>query len=180
MTLASSPVVRPSHDGDVPVIAAIYAHHVLHGTASFEEVAPTVEDIARRRAGLLEQGFPYLVAEIDGCVVGYAYAGFYRVRSAYRFTVEDSIYIHPDWERRGIGRALLPELIVRCETLGYRQMVAVIGGADNAGSIGLHAAFGFEHAGRLPSVGFKFGRWLDSVLMQRPLGDGDRSLPPSP
>ncbi|MCW2248927.1 phosphinothricin acetyltransferase [Azospirillum fermentarium] len=173
MTASPAVRVRPSHDGDVAAITAIYAHHVLNGTASFEEVAPDAAEIARRRAGMLAQGFPYLVAEIGGEVVGYAYAGLYRTRSAYRFTAEDSIYIHPDRARQGIGRALLPELLDRCTALGYRQMVAVIGGTDNLGSIGLHAAFGFTHAGRLPAVGFKFGRWIDSVLMQRPLGDGD-------
>lgn len=177
MPVPPSLTVRPSRDDDVAAITAIYAHHVLHGTASFEEAAPDAAEIARRRAAVLEQGFPYLVAESDGAVVGYAYAGLYRVRSAYRFTAEDSIYIHPDRARQGIGRALLPVLIDRCTALGYRQMVAVIGGADNAGSIGLHSAFGFAHVGRLPAVGFKFGRWIDSILMQRPLGEGADSVP---
>lgn len=177
MTAFPSVHVRLSRDEDVAAITAIYAHHVLNGTASFEETAPDAADIARRRAAVLDQGFPYLVAEIGGEVAGYAYAGLYRVRSAYRFTAEDSIYIHPDRARQGIGRALLPVLLDRCTALGYRQMVAVIGGADNAGSIGLHAAFGFTHAGRLPAVGFKFGRWIDSILMQRPLGEGSTTLP---
>lgn len=177
MPVPPSLTVRPSQDGDVAAITAIYAHHVLHGTASFEEAAPDAAEIARRRAAVLAQGFPYLVAESGGAVVGYAYAGLYRVRSAYRFTAEDSIYIHPDRARQGIGRALLPVLIDRCTALGYRQMVAVIGGADNAGSIGLHTAFGFAHVGRLPAVGFKFGRWIDSILMQRPLGEGAGALP---
>jgi L-amino acid N-acyltransferase YncA len=170
-------IIRPSSDADMPAIAAIYGHHVLHGYASFEEVPPEVDEMRRRRAELLQRDMPYLTAELDDRVVGYAYAGLYRPRIAYRFTVEDSIYVAPDAPRRGIGRALLGDLIARTAALGYRQMVAVIGDTGNMASIGLHAALGFRVVGTLPSVGFKHGRWVDSVFMQRPLGPGDSTLP---
>jgi len=169
--------LRPSADSDVPAIAAIYAHHVRTGLASFEIVPPTEEEIARRRLEVLKRGLPFLVAEFAGTVVGYAYASAYRARPAYRSTLEDSIYIHPNHARKGIGRLLLQALIADCEAKGYRQMIAVIGDSGNAPSIGLHRAFGFEHAGTLRSVGFKFGRWVDTVLMQRRLGPGDSKLP---
>ncbi len=169
--------LHPSTDADVPAIAAIYAHHVRTSLASFEIVPPTEEEIARRRLEVLKRRLPFLVAEIAGTVVGYAYAGPYRLRPAYRATLEDSIYVHPDHARQGIGRLLLQALIAGCEAKGYRQMIAVIGDSGNAPSIGLHRAFGFEHAGILRSVGFKFGRWVDSVLMQRSLGPGDTALP---
>ena len=133
--------------------------------------------MGRRRAEILGKGFPYLVAELGGHVVGYAYANHYRPRIAYRFSVEDSIYVAPDAPRKGIGRALLSNLIARCTGQGYRQMVAVIGDTQNLGSVGLHAALGFRVVGTLPSIGFKHGRWVDSVFMQRPLGPGDSSLP---
>ena len=171
------PALRASTDADVPAITSIYAHHVLNGLASFEVVPPAAEEMARRRNDVLMRGLPFLVAEIAGNVVGYAYANLYRVRPAYRFTLEDSIYIHPDYTRRGIGRLLLQKLIGCCEKQGYRQMIAVIGDSGNESSIGLHRAFGFEHAGTLRSVGLKFGRWVDTVLMQRPLGPGNGSLP---
>lgn len=170
-------IIRPSRDDDMPAITAIYAHHVLHGLGSFEEVPPTEEEMRRRRAELLDRGLPYLTAELDGRVVGYAYAGPYRPRIGYRYTAEDSIYVAPDAPRRGIGRALLSDLIARMAALGYRQMVAVIGDTGNMGSIGLHAALGFRVVGTLPSVGFKHGRWVDSLFMQRPLGPGDTTLP---
>lgn len=173
-------IIRPSRDDDIPAIAAIYGHHVLHGLASFEEVPPDEAEIARRRADILARNLPYLTAELDGRVVGYAYAGLYRPRSAYRFSVEDSIYVAADAPRRGIGRALLSDLIARCAALGYRQMVAVIGDTGNTASIALHAALGFRVVGTLPSVGFKHGRWVDSVFMQRPLGAGDSLLPGEP
>jgi phosphinothricin acetyltransferase len=175
--MAPCPTLRPSADADVPAIAAIYAHHVRTGLASFETEPPTGVEMARRRLDVLKHGLPFLVAEIGGTVVGYAYASPYRARPAYRFTLEDSIYIHPDHTRKGIGRLLLEAVIASCEGKGYRQMVAVIGDSGNASSIGLHRAFGFEHAGTLRSVGFKFGRWVDTVLMQRPLGVGGRTLP---
>jgi len=162
-------LVRPSTDADVAQIAAIYSHHVLHGVATFETDTPDVSEIARRRSDVLSRGLPWLVAEVDGRVDGYAYAAPYRPRAAYRFTLEDSIYIHPNHLGQGIGKLLLPELIAQCEAHGAKQMIAVIGGADNPGSIRLHEKFGFRHAGRLQSVGFKFERWLDTLLMQRPL-----------
>jgi phosphinothricin acetyltransferase len=165
-------LIRPAEDGDDAAIAAIYRHHVLHGVASFEEVAPEPDEIARRRHDILERGLPYLVAEREGRVVGYCYAGLYRTRSAYRFTLEDSIYIDAAEIRRGIGRALLSELVERCGGLGYRQMIAVIGGRDQWPSIRLHEALGFARVGLLPAVGFKFGQWVDIVLMQRALGPG--------
>jgi L-amino acid N-acyltransferase YncA len=172
--------LRPSQDADLDAIQAIYAHHVLTGLGSFEEVPPDIAEMARRRAATLALNLPYLVAEAeDGRVIGYAYAAPYRTRSAYRYTVEDSIYVAADAARRGVGQALLAALIERCTALGYRQMVAVIGDSGNAGSIALHASQGFVRTGLLPSVGCKFGRWVDSVLMQRPLGPGDREQPPA-
>ncbi|CAO3357850.1 N-acetyltransferase family protein [Azospirillum melinis] len=171
--------VRASAHGDIPAITALYAHHVLHGTASFEEVPPDEAEIARRRADILGRGLPYLAAECEGRLVGYAYAGLYRTRSAYRFTLENSVYVADGMGRRGIGRALMDPLIEMCEAAGYRRMIAAIGDSANHGSIGLHSACGFRHVGILPAVGFKFGCWLDGVLMERPLGDGSDSPPAS-
>ena len=171
-------LVRPSADADVPDIARIYGHHVLHGLASFEEVTPAVEEMARRRADILSKGFPYLVAEEAGQVVGYAYCSAYRPRSGYRFSVEDSIYVAPGRGGAGIGSLLLPRLVDAATALGARQMIAVIGDSANHGSIRLHARFGFRHAGTLEAIGFKLGRWVDSVLMQRALGEGASTLPP--
>lgn len=170
--------VRASAEHDLEAITAIYAHWVLHGSASFEEVPPSQDEMAARRAKVLKSGLPYLVAVDDaGAILGYAYATIYRERSAYRYTAEDSIYVHPEHGRRGVGAALLAELIRECEARGCRQMIAVIGDSANAGSIGLHERMGFRPAGVLKSVGFKFGRWLDSVRMQRALGPGDSALP---
>lgn len=170
-------VVRDSRDDDLPAIHVIYEHHVRTGLGSFEEVPPDIEEMRRRRAIILADRLPYLVAEIDGRIAGYAYAGRYRPRSAYRFSVEDSIYVAPDASRRGVGKALLAELIERCTRDGYRQMIAVIGDSANHGSIGLHEAAGFTQAALLAAIGFKFGRWVDSVMMQRPLGPGQTTLP---
>ena len=170
-------VIRPSRDGDVATVAAIYAHHVRHGIASFEEVPPQPDEIARRRADILALGLPYLVAEQGDQVVGYAYASRYRTRSAYRYAVEDSIYIEAEKVGRGIGRALLGDLIGRCTALGYRQMVAVIGGSETRPSIRLHETLGFTRAGVLRAIGFKFGSWIDCVLMQRALGSGATTFP---
>lgn len=172
-----APIIRPSRDEDVAAIAAIYGYHVLHGVASFEEEPPAVEEIARRRGAILAHGLPYLVAERAGKVIGYCYAGPFRPRSGYRFTLEDSIYIDAGETGRGIGRSLLQPLLGQCAELGYRQMVAVIGGQETVASIRLHEALGFVHCGVLPAVGFKFGRWVDIVLMQRPLGAGQSILP---
>jgi len=173
--IADGLVIRPSRETDVLEITTIYGYHVLHGLASFEEVPPELDEIASRRREILAHGLPYLVAERSGRVLGYCYAGPYRTRSAYRFTLEDSIYIDQTEAGRGLGRALLAALLDRCTELGYRQMVAVIGGSDTWPSIRLHAALGFTRAGVLRAVGFKFGRWVDIVLMQRALGPGQRS-----
>ena len=170
-------IIRPSCDEDLPTIAAIYAHHVLNGLASFEEVPPEIEEIARRRGDIVARGLPYLVAEADGKVLGYCYAGPFRPRVAYRYTLEDSIYIDPAAVGRGLGRVLLSAVLARSEELGYRQMVAVIGGRETVASIRLHAALGFTEVGVLTGVGFKFGRWVDSVLMQRALGPGTATPP---
>jgi L-amino acid N-acyltransferase YncA len=161
--------VRDSRDDDVADMQAIYAHHVLHGTASFEEEPPSLAEMMRRRADVLARGLPYLVGEIDGRVVGYSYATPYRARSAYRFSIENSVYVRHDLGRSGIGSALLAELIKRCEAGEWREMIAIIGDSGNTASIGLHARLGFRMVGTLQNVGLKFGRWLDTVLMQRSL-----------
>jgi phosphinothricin acetyltransferase len=170
-------IVRPATAADIPAATLIYAHHVRTGLASFEETPPTAAEMLRRFERVVGLGLPYLVAEVEGGVRGYAYAAPYRERTAYRFTVENSVYIDRDWGRRGLGQALMRELIALSAAAGKRQMIAVIGDSANAASIGLHAALGFRLAGTLPSVGFKFGRWVDSVLMVRPLGDGDATRP---
>lgn len=169
--------LRDSAPGDAEAIAAIYAHHVRFGLGTFEETPPSVDEIRQRREGILALGLPFLVATVGERIVGYAYVGLYRTRSAYRYTLEDSIYVAAEAARRGVGRALLARLIERCDGLGYRQMVAVIGDSDNRASIRLHAALGFEHIGVQPAVGFKHGRWVDSILMQRALGAGAATLP---
>jgi L-amino acid N-acyltransferase YncA len=170
-------IVRDSLDADLPAIADIYGHAVRTGTASFEYDPPDAAEMGRRRADVLSKGFPYLVAELDGAVVGYAYANTYRMRPAYRFSVEDSIYIAPDRQGAGIGRQLLPALLRRCEALGLRLIIAVIGDSATLPSIRLHAACGFTHAGALPNVGWKHGKWLDSVFMVCPLGPGAGAPP---
>lgn len=170
-------VVREAGEDDMAAVQAIYTEHVNHGLASFEETPPDVAEITRRMKTLKADGYPYLVAEMDGVVRGYAYGGPLRPRPAYRFTVEDSIYVDAECAGKGIGSALLEELIEKCTALGFRQMVAVIGDSDNAASIKLHARFGFEKTGVQRSLGFKLGRWVDQVLMQRALGEGDETLP---
>ncbi|MBN8889241.1 MAG: GNAT family N-acetyltransferase [Rhodospirillales bacterium 70-18] len=172
------PVIRAATNADLPAVAGIYGHHVLHGTASFETEPPELAEMARRRAALLEQGYPYLVAEQGGVVVGYAYASTYRPRAAYRDTVENSVYLRPDAAGRGTGGLLLAALIAECEARGFRQMIAVVGDSANAPSIRLHQRHGFRLVGTLRSVGNKHGRWLDTVLLQRALGPGD-TLPPT-
>ena len=169
--------IRPAVSEDLEEITAIYGHHVLHGLASFEETAPTVEEMASRYSALVELGYPYLVASDGIRLLGYAYAGPYRTRPAYRFSVENSVYISKDAIGLGAGGRLLDALIRDCEAGGFRQMIAVIGDSDNAASIGLHASRGFERAGLLANVGFKHGRWVDSVFMQRALGSGGDDLP---
>ncbi|MGA8002962.1 MAG: N-acetyltransferase family protein [Pseudolabrys sp.] len=170
--------LRPARASDVPAVTRIYAHAVEQGTASFELIAPDEAEMGRRMQHLLADNFPYLTAEVAGVVCGYAYAGPYRARPAYRWTVEDSVYIASDMHGRGIGRALLKALIETSEARGFRQMIAVIGDSTKqASSVGLHAALGFQHVGILLDVGFKHGRWLDSVLMQRALGDAGSTSP---
>jgi L-amino acid N-acyltransferase YncA len=171
------PEIRPATAADLPAITETYQHAVLYGTATFELIPPDLAEMTRRYGVLRESGFPYFVAALEGRVVGYAYAGAYRPRPAYRFTVENSVYLQPDIHRRGIGLQLLQRLIAESEARGYRQMIAVIGDSANAGSIGVHAKCGFEMIGTHPNVGFKFGRWLDTVMMQRALGEGATTLP---
>ena len=171
------PMVRDATHEDLAAVQAIYAHHVAHGLASFEETAPDEAEIARRRAAILDLGLPYLVAEVDGRVKGFAYASPYRPRSAYRYSVEDSVYVAPESMRLGVGGVLLGDLIERCQALGYRQMVAIIGDSCNTPSIDLHAKMGFQPGGIIRSVGFKLGRWVDQVIMQRALGEGDDTPP---
>jgi L-amino acid N-acyltransferase YncA len=172
--------IRPSTDADLAAITAIYGWNVLNGLGTFEEVPPDQAEMARRRGAFLAKGLPYLVAEEDGVVLGYTYAGPFRLRAAYRYTVEDSVYVGPDAVGKGVGRALLAALIEACEALGLRQMCAVIGDSGNAASIGLHAALGFEHKGVFPDMGYKFGRWVDLVWMQRPLNGGGSREPDAP
>jgi L-amino acid N-acyltransferase YncA len=176
---ASGPVtVRAAVAGDLAAIAAIYTHHVETGLGTFELAAPDGAEMRRRWQDVVERGLPYLVAVLpERAVAGYAYASPYRARPGYRYTVEDSVYVDPDCTGQGAGRALLAALIAACAPLGYRQMVAVIGGSDNAASIGLHAALGFERVGCLTAVGRKFDRWVDTVLMQRALGSGGATAP---
>ena len=169
--------IRPVSLADIPAITRIYAHAVLQGTATFELDPPDEAEMTRRMKALLDGGFPYIVAENGGALAGYAYAGPYRTRPAYRFTVEDSIYVDPNTHRRGVGRVLLTHLIEEAERRGFRQMIAVIGDSANAPSIEVHRALGFRMVGSFESVGFKFGRWLDSVLMQRDLGPGAKTTP---
>jgi phosphinothricin acetyltransferase len=161
----------------VPAITAIYAHHVLHGLASFEIEPPSENEMRQRRLDIVRRDLPYLVAECAGEVVGYAYVSPYRLRPAYCHTAENSVYLHPAWAGRGIGRQLMSALLAECEVRGLRQIVAVIGDSANSASIGLHKSLGFREVGVLRAVGFKFGRWVDSVLMQRDLGAGDRTPP---
>jgi phosphinothricin acetyltransferase len=169
--------IRDLTPDDLEAVTRIYARHVLHGTATFEEIPPTIDDMISRYRKIRGLGLPWLVAEDGPSFLGYAYADRFRDRSAYRFTLEDSVYIDPAFHRRGAGRALLRELLARCETLGYRQMIAVIGDSANLGSIGVHRAVGFADAGVYRDVGLKFGRWLDTVLMQKTLGPGGTTIP---
>ncbi|MGZ3410438.1 MAG: N-acetyltransferase family protein [Xanthobacteraceae bacterium] len=169
--------IRPAEPADLPAITAIYDEAVRFGTASFELEPPDLAEMRQRMQSLQNEGYPYLVAMREGALAGYAYAGPYRPRLAYRFAVEDSIYIAPYARRTGVGRCLLDALIVACEQRGYRQMLAVIGDSANVASIELHRRAGFELVGAFANVGYKFGRWLDSVMMQRALGEGASSLP---
>ncbi len=170
-------IVRSATTADAPALAAIYGDACLHGVGTFEEVPPSVEEMARRMAAVQARGLPYVVAEQDDELLGLAYAGPFRLRAAYRYTVEDSVYISPKAKGMGVGRAVLSRVIDDCTALGLRQIIAVIGGSGNAGSIGLHTALGFTRQGVMPAVGFKFGRWEDIVLMQRPLNAGAETAP---
>jgi phosphinothricin acetyltransferase len=165
-------LIRDATTADMPAVQAIYAHHVLHGVGTFEEVPPTVEDMTGRWTSVAGYGLPWLVAEDEGRLWGYAYATPFRTRAAYRYVAEDAIYVAHDAHRRGVGRLLLAELVARCEALGLRQLMAVIGDSGNSGSIGLHAALGFEPAGTVRDVGYKHGRWLDIVILQKALNGG--------
>jgi len=170
-------IIRPVAAADLAAVADIYAHYVLDSTVSFEEVPPAVEVMGQRHGVVTSQGLPYLCAQIDGDVVGFAYAGPYGTRAAYRYTVEDSVYIAPEFQGRGVGKALLGAVITHCEAMGLRQMLAVIGDSANVGSIALHTSLGFTPAGMGASVGWKKGRWIDIVWMQRALNDGAASAP---
>jgi phosphinothricin acetyltransferase len=170
-------IIRAATAADAGALAEIYGHHVVHGFGTFEETAPSAEEMAERMAAVTARGLPYLIAEIDGETAGFAYAGPFRARAAYRHTVEDSVYIAPDRQNQGVGKALLTAVIAACEPLGLRQIVAMIGDAANAGSVGVHRACGFTHVGVLHAVGYKAGRWVDVVMMQRALNGGS-SLPP--
>jgi phosphinothricin acetyltransferase len=170
-------IVRPATERDTEALAAIYGHHVRHGVGTFEEVPPSSAEMEQRRLAIVAHGLPYLVAEADGRVLGYACAAPFRARAAYRYTVEDSVYIHPEATGRGVGRAVLAAVLDACQAMGLRQVVAVIGDSQNAASIGLHAALGFEHSGVGRSVGYKHGRWVDIVWMQKALNGGDASSP---
>ncbi|MBS0468580.1 MAG: N-acetyltransferase [Proteobacteria bacterium] len=171
------PTIRPSLDDDLPAITAIYTHHVLHGTGTFEIDPPTSQDMAARRADVLARGLPYLVAEEEGRVLGFAYCNWFKPRPAYRFSAEDSVYVADAARGRGMGRLLLDALCEQAQAAGVRKLLAVIGDSANAGSIGVHRAAGFTEVGVIRSVGWKFGAWRDIVLMEKPLGAGDTTAP---
>ena len=171
------PIIRPSTPNDIPQITAIYAHHVLHGTGTFEVEPPSDNDMMQRRADVVSKGLPYLVAAEGERVLGYAYCNWFKPRPAYRFSAEDSIYIAPEAAGSGLGRALLAELLRQAEQAGVRKMIAVIGDSANAGSIGVHRSTGFRHVGILEACGWKFERWLDVVLMDRALSLGNTTAP---
>ncbi len=173
------PLIRSRRDQDLPAITSIYAHHVLQSTGTFETEVPSVADKTSRRADVLSRGLPYLVAEHDGAIAGFAYGNWFKPRLAYRYSVEDSIYLAPNLHRMGLGRAFLAELLARCEAVGIRKMMAVIGDSANAGLVGVHLALGFEQVGKIEACGWKFGAWRDIVIMQKTLGLCD-TQPPTP
>ena len=174
-------ILRDAIPADADALAAIYGHHVLHGLGTFEEVPPSAQDMAARLAGIVARGLPYLVAtDDDGIVLGYAYANTFRLRAAYRYTVENSVYVAPGHIGRGVGRRLMEAVLDRCEAMGLRQVIAIIGDSGNAASIGLHRSLGFEHLGVMPGLGWKHGRWVDIVWMQKALGGGDTEAPSAP
>ncbi len=169
--------IRPATEADLPEIQAIYAHHVLNGTGTFEEIPPSIEEMTRRFAATTGRGWAWLVATDATGIIGYSYFTQIRDRSAYRYSAEDAIYVRDDVRGQGVGKALVAQLLIAAEAAGFRQMIAVIGDSENVGSIGVHASLGFQRIGTLRSVGLKFGRWLDAVYMQRPLGTGDGNTP---
>jgi L-amino acid N-acyltransferase YncA len=171
------PLIRPSTDDDLAAITRIYAHHVLHGTGTFETTPPTEAEMAQRRADALGKGLPWLVVEEGGQVLGYAYGNWFKPRPAYRFSVEDSIYLAPEAAGKGLGRLLLAELLAVLQRAGIRKVMAVIGDSANAGSIGVHRALGFTPVGTVQACGWKFGRWLDIVIMEKPLGEAHHAPP---
>ena len=170
-------MIRPSQDYDIPAVTAIYSHHVLHGTGTFETAPPTEEDMASRRSDVLSKGLPYLVIETEDGVLGFAYCNWFKPRPAYRFSAEDSVYLAPAAAGKGLGRLLLEELMAQAERAGVRKLIAVIGDSTNLGSIGVHKACGFQHVGVLANCGWKFERWLDVVLMERVIGLGSTQAP---
>ncbi|HUR88333.1 MAG TPA: GNAT family N-acetyltransferase [Ramlibacter sp.] len=169
--------IRPARESDVPEITAIYAHHVQNGTGTFETTAPSADEMATRRADVLSKGLPYIVMEDDGRIVGYAYCQWFKPRPSYRFSAEDSIYMHKDAAGKGFGKQLLAELVKQAEAVGLRKLIAVIGDSANAGSIGVHRAVGFTPIGTIRSCGWKFGRWLDIVMMEKAIGEGATTPP---
>ena len=170
-------LIRPSREEDLTQVTAIYAHHVLHGTGTFETTPPSAQEMGMRRSDVLSKGLPYLVAEDQGEILGFAYCQWFKPRPAYRFSAEDSIYLHPQASGRGVGRELLSALALQAEEAGIRKLIAVIGDSANAASIGVHRALGFTQVGVLRACGWKFGQWLDIVLMEKTLGEGDRTAP---
>ena len=170
-------LIRPSRDPDMVAITALYAHHVLHGTGSFETEPPGVPEMSARRADVLSKGLPYLVAELDGELTGFAYGNWFKPRPAYRYSVEDSIYLAPGLQRQGLGRALLAELLARFEAAGIRKVMAIVGDSANAGSVGLHLALGFAQVGVIEDCGWKLGAWRDIVILQKTLGEGSATPP---
>ena len=176
---AMSLVFRDATAADVPALQAIYAHHVLHGVGTFEEVPPSLVDMREKWRGIVASGLPWLVADDSGEVTGFAYASAFRPRTGYRYSIEDSVYVRDDRRGQGIGARLLAQLLPRCEAAGARQVVAVIGGSENASSIAVHRSAGFAHIGTVRSVGYKFGKWVDIVMMQRALNGGDLTMPPA-
>ena len=167
--------IRPARTADLPEIQGIYAHHVLHGTGTFEEAPPSVEEMTARMENVTGKGWPWLVAEDTTGILGFCYCAQFRDRAAYRYTAEDAVYVREDVRGQGVGKALVGQLIADATALGFRQMIALVGDSENVGSIGVHASLGFQHVGTLRAVGWKFGRWLDAVYLQRALGDGDNS-----
>ena len=170
-------LIRPSRDSDMAALTAVYAHHVLHGTGTFETEPPGVPEMSARRADVLSKGLPYLVAELDGELAGFAYGNWFKPRPAYRYSVEDSIYLAPGLQRQGLGRALLAELLARFEAAGIRKVMAIVGDSANAGSVGLHLALGFAQVGVIEDCGWKFGAWRDIVILQKTLGEGSATPP---